>query len=233
MLRFMRLLALLCLLFFSGAIAGAQTVIYGVTDAASLRSSRDAGRTGDYFWIEPGRFHPASPRISAPAHHGRGHGFYQSGPVPLLYVSETQINFQVPSGLAAGTANMYVTRDGGQSAIFQFTVVSERARNFSGHQQSCDRSERADNSTNSDSNPVASGAVLVVYLTGQGPLDNAVPDGTATPEFAALHRHGNRDRHHRRDQRDGPISRTDAGIRRFGPGEYPGTARSPPPIIRW
>ena len=38
-----------------------------------------------------------------------------------------------------------------------------------------------DNSTNSDSDPVAIGAVLVVYLTGQGAVNNAVADGTATP----------------------------------------------------
>ena len=29
---------------------------------------------------------------------------------------------------------------------------------------------------------MASGAVLVVYLTGQGPLNHAVADGTATPD---------------------------------------------------
>ena len=50
--------------------------------------------------------------------------YVNQSPVPLLYVSQTQINFQVPSGLAAGTASMYVTRSGGQSALFQFTVVS-------------------------------------------------------------------------------------------------------------
>ena len=40
---------------------------------------------------------------------------------------------------------------------------------------------RSDYSVNSSSNPVASGAVLVVYLSGQGPVDNAVPMETPRP----------------------------------------------------
>ncbi len=102
--------------------------------------------------------------------------------MPLLYVSATQINFQVPSSLAAGTANMYVARDGGQSALFTFTVVSSSPGIFQDTSNHAIAQNGVDNSTNSDSDPVAAGAVLVVYLTGQGALNNAVADGTATPD---------------------------------------------------
>ncbi len=158
--------------------------------------------------------------------------YVNQAPVPLLYVSQTQINFQVPSGLAAGTANMYVTRSGGQSALFQFTVVSSAPGIFQDTSNHA-IAQNPDDSTNSSGNPVASGAVLVVYLTGQGALDHAVPDGTATP--------------------DSPLSSATAtatatiggmnatvqflgltpGFTGPGAGQYRGAARSPPRIIRW
>ena len=82
--------------------------------------------------------------------------------------------------MRAGTASMYVKRDGGQSAIFQFTVVSSAPGIF---QDTSNHAvvQNSDTSTNSSSNPAASGTVVTVYLTGQGALDNPVPDGAPTP----------------------------------------------------
>ena len=102
--------------------------------------------------------------------------------VPLLYVSATQINFQVPSDLAAGTANLYISRDGGQSAIYTVTVVSSSPGIFQDTSNHAVAQNAVDNSTNSASDPVVAGAILVVYLTGQGELNNPVADGTAAPD---------------------------------------------------
>ena len=146
--------------------------------------------------------------------------YVNQAPVPLLYVSATQINFQVPSSLAAGTASMYVTRDGGQSALFHFTVVSNSPGIFQDTSNHAIAQNATDNSTNSSSNPVASGAVLVVYLTGQGAVNNLVADGTATPDLAPRDRHRDGYRHYRRDQRNGAVSGTDARIHRLGAGQY-------------
>ncbi len=107
--------------------------------------------------------------------------YVNQSPVPLLYVSQTQINFQVPSGLAAGTASMYVTRSGGQSALFQFTVVSSAPGIFQDTSNHA-IAQNPDYSTNSSTTPVASGAVLVVYLTGQGRAGQCSAGwATATP----------------------------------------------------
>ncbi len=176
----MRLLALISLFVFSGAIAGAQTVIYGVTDAASYAPRVTPGELATIFGVNLADSTQQAPGFPLPHTMAGATVFINQASVPLLYVSETQINFQVPNGLAAGTANMYVTRDGGQSAIFQITVVSSGPGIFQDTSNHA-IAQNPDYSTNSSTNSVASGAVLVVYLTGQGPLDNAVPAGTATP----------------------------------------------------
>ncbi len=100
-----------------------------------------------------------------------------STPAPLVYASASQINFQVPSRLVAGTAAVYVTVGGGQSLIFNFTVVTESPGIFQSSSNQA-AAQNADHSANSSSDPAAVGSVVVVYLTGQGPLDHPVADGT-------------------------------------------------------
>lgn len=99
---------------------------------------------------------------------------------PLLYASAGQINFQVPSSVAAGDVNAVVNGPGGSSAAFTFTVTAAAPAIY---QYGTNRgvAQNADGSLNSDSNPAAAGSVITVYLTGQGAVNNAVTDGTATP----------------------------------------------------
>ena len=99
-----------------------------------------------------------------------------SSQAPLVYASPTQINFQVPSRLVAGTAQLYVTLGGGQSLIFNFTVVTASPGFFQSTTNQA-AAQNADHSANSSSHPAAQGSVVVVYLTGQGPVDHPVPDG--------------------------------------------------------
>jgi uncharacterized protein (TIGR03437 family) len=177
----MKLFAVFALLFLVHAVAGAQTVINLVTDAASYAPRVAPGELASIFGTNLADSTEQAGGFPLPKTMAGATVEVNGSPVPLLYVSDTQINFQVPSSLAAGTANMYVTRDGGQSAIFQFTVVTNAPGIFQDTSNHAIAQNATDNSTNSDSDPVASGAVLVVYLTGQGALDNAVADGTATP----------------------------------------------------
>lgn len=177
----MRLLSLFVLTLFTFAVAEAQTVIDAVTDAASYTPRVAPGELASIFGSNLADSTQQAGGFPLPQSLGGATVYINSAPVPLLYVSETQINFQVPSGLAADTANMYVSRDGGQSAVFTFTVVSSAPGIFQTTSNQA-VAQNPDGSTNSTSNPVASGAVLVVYLTGQGALSNAVADGTATPD---------------------------------------------------
>jgi uncharacterized protein (TIGR03437 family) len=177
----MRPLALLAFVLFSHAVAGGQTVVTAITDAASFSPRVSPGGLATIFGSNLADSTEQAAEFPLPRTLGNATVYINQSPAPLLYVSNTQINFQVPSGLAPGTANMYVTRDGGQSALFQFTVVSSGPGIFQDASNHAVAQNGTDNSTNSAGNPVASGDVVVVYLTGQGAVDNAVPDGTATP----------------------------------------------------
>jgi uncharacterized protein (TIGR03437 family) len=179
----LKLLVPLPLLLFTLAIANAQTVIYAVTDAASYAPRVAPGELATIFGTNLADSSQQAGGFPLPHSMAGATVYINQASVPLLYVSETQINFQVPSGLTAGTANMYVTRDGGQSALFTFTVVSSSPGVFQDTGNHAIAQNATDNSTNSDSDPVATGAVLVVYLTGQGAVNNPVADGTATPDL--------------------------------------------------
>ena len=100
--------------------------------------------------------------------------------MPLIYVNSTQINFQVPSALKAGTVSLVVNAPAGASSAFSFTVATEAPAIF---QYGTNRAvaQNADNTLNSSTNPAKAGSVITVYLTGQGPVNNVVKDGTATP----------------------------------------------------
>src|ERR1700722_19628074 len=177
----MRSLALVPLLLFTHALAEAQSVIDLVADAASYAPRVAPGELATIFGTNLADSTQGASSFPLPRSMAGASVYINQASVPLLYVSATQINFQVPSSLTAGTANMYVSRDGGQSALFIFTVVSSSPGIFQDTSNNAIAQNAVDNSTNSDSDPVAAGAVLVVYLTGQGALNHAVPDGTATP----------------------------------------------------
>jgi len=178
----MRPVALLASILITSAVAGAQTVIDEVTDAASFAPRVAPGSLATIFGTNLADGTQQASGFPLPQTMAGATVYINQASVPLLYVSETQINFQVPSALTAGTASMYVTRDGGQSAVFQFTVVTSSPAIFQDTSNHAVAQNAVDNSTNSSTNPVASGAVAVVYLTGQGPVDNTVADGTATPD---------------------------------------------------
>ena len=103
-------------------------------------------------------------------------------PVPLLYVSPTQINAQVPYELTQGTAQLIASINGTALAPFpiQITNVSPGLfilPNTQGHAAV----ENQDFSVNTPGNPVTAGGVIFAYFTGQGALNNPVADGAAAP----------------------------------------------------
>ena len=100
---------------------------------------------------------------------------------PLLYVSATQINFQVPSATAAGEIDVVVNGPGGAGAAFSFTVTGEAPALYQ-YGTNHALAQNQDGSLNSDSSPAATGSVITAYLTGQGAVSNSVTDGTAAPD---------------------------------------------------
>jgi len=157
-------------------------VIDLVTDAASYAPRVAPGELATIFGTNLADSTQGASSFPLPRSMAGATVYLNQTSVPLLYVSATQINFQVPSDLAAGTANLYISRDGGQSAIYTVTVVSSSPGIFQDTSNHAVAQNAVDNSTNSASDPVVAGAILVVYLTGQGELNNPVADGTAAPD---------------------------------------------------
>jgi uncharacterized protein (TIGR03437 family) len=178
---------LLTAIFLTTSILNAQSVINAVTDAASYSPRVSPGALATIFGNRLANNAAQATSFPLPLNLG-GASVYavqsqNQMQAALVYASPTQINFQVPTGLTPGTASIYVTTAAGNSLSFTVNVVSAGPSIFqdtSNHAVAQNAS--AGNTTNSAAHPAASGSVIVVYLTGQGPLDNPVPDGAAAPD---------------------------------------------------
>jgi uncharacterized protein (TIGR03437 family) len=106
--------------------------------------------------------------------------------VPLLFVSTSQINAQLPSRVG-GSATMTIHTPGGVSDNFSFSVNNTAPSVFqsatAGTQTGMATIFRADNGqVVTPTNPVRSNSALVIYLTGMGATSPAVDDGMPAPD---------------------------------------------------
>ncbi len=210
-------------IFLTASILNAQTVINAVTDAASYSPRVSPGALATIFGSRLASNTAQASSFPLPLSLG-GASVYavqsSQNPIqaPLVYASPTQINFQVPSGLTDGAANFYVTVGGGNSLSFTVNVVSAGPSIFqdtSNHAIAQDAS--AGYATNSDTHPAAASSVVVVYLTGLGPVDHPVADGNATPGSPLSNATGTPISDHWRSERAGSVPGAHARVRRAGP----------------
>jgi uncharacterized protein (TIGR03437 family) len=99
---------------------------------------------------------------------------------PLLYVTPTQVNFQVPWETALGSATVTVNVNGGASNSITVSVLGAAPGLFSsssGHAVV----QNSDFTLNDPGNPAKVGSTIIAYLSGSGPVDTPVADGAATP----------------------------------------------------
>jgi len=96
---------------------------------------------------------------------------------PLLYLSPNQINFQVPWKTPAGTADVAVTVNGGASNSMQVAVQTAAPGLFT-LASGAAIVQNSDYSLNDADHPASPGSTIIAYLTGSGPVDPAVADGT-------------------------------------------------------
>ena len=105
---------------------------------------------------------------------------------PLLYVSPTLINAQLPFEVIPGTAaRLVVDIDGAKSAPSLFPVAAT-APGVSIAPTAASPNHAlavnyADGSLNSSDHPAAPGQYLILYLTGQGALDSPLSTGYPAP----------------------------------------------------
>jgi uncharacterized protein (TIGR03437 family) len=178
----MKVLALIPLLLLSAVVAEAQSIIAAVTDAASFAPRVSPGALATIFGSGLASMTAQASGLPLPTTLGGAAVIINQVQVPLIYASPSQINFQVPSGLAPGIASLFVTVGGGNSLSFRFNVTSAAPGIFQDTaNHAIAQNAGAGYSLNTAKNPAAAGSVVVVYLTGQGPLDHPVADGAAAP----------------------------------------------------
>jgi uncharacterized protein (TIGR03437 family) len=157
-----------------------KPVIQNVTDAAGFGPRVAPGSLASIFGTNLASGENSATDVPLPTSLGGASVVIGSVSAPLLYVNAGQINFQVPSSLKSGVVSLVVNGPGGASASFSFTVTSSAPAIF---QYGTNRAvaQNADGTLNSSSALAAAGSVVTVYLTGIGPVDNTVTDGSATP----------------------------------------------------
>ena len=115
-------------------------------------------------------------------------------PVPLIRVSPSQINAQLPYEVV-GSANLVITSPGGQSAPFNFNALANAPAVFrtgqAGSLTGLPLIYRAANNQLVDiSNPVHPDDVLIIVATGLGQTSPPAVDGAAAPanplEYASV-----------------------------------------------
>jgi uncharacterized protein (TIGR03437 family) len=101
--------------------------------------------------------------------------------VPIAAAGATRLDFQLPYEVGVGNAVAMVTVPCGTSAPVVFPVA--RAAPYIQQDSSGDAvALNQDYSANSAANPAKAGSVLILTLTGIGPVDNAVATGAAAPD---------------------------------------------------
>jgi len=103
-------------------------------------------------------------------------------PVPLYYVSPGQINFQMPSNTPLGNAQVDVNVGGQQVSSFNAQPVMLTAVD-PGLYMNGPRAAalNPDQTPHTAATPQAAGTILAFYLTGQGTVNPAIPDGNPAP----------------------------------------------------
>jgi uncharacterized protein (TIGR03437 family) len=157
----------------------AQTITR-VTDAASFGPRIAPGALATVFGNRLANGPAEAPGAPWPTFLGDTKVLVNGNAAPLAYVSEEQINFQVPYALTAGTVTIQVQALTGTSNSFTATVVAQSPSIFQ-YGVNHAVAQNSDGSLNARNARAPSGSVITVYLTGQGSVDNPVPDGNQTP----------------------------------------------------
>ncbi len=105
--------------------------------------------------------------------------------MPLLFVSPTQVNAQLPNNVL-GSSLMSIHTPGGVSNAFHFTVLSAAPAVFMSGSAGpvtglATVIRAANNQIVTPTNPIRPGDTLVIYLTGMGLTTPAVTAGYAAP----------------------------------------------------
>lgn len=120
-----------------------------------------------------------APRVPLPTNLGGVSVLLNGVPVPLFYVGPNQINAQVPSGTAPGSATLQVNAPNGTTSQVSFPVALTAPYLVASQGRAVVTDAAGGLITTS--NPARVGSTVVVYFTGIGPVNAAVADGAGSP----------------------------------------------------
>lgn len=169
------------------AASVAPPQITGVSNAANFTSAIAPGGLISVFGNQLSPVNMASSQIPIPTALANSCLSVNGLPVPVLFVSPTQINAQMPFE-EEGNVTLILRTPGGVSNNFNLTVLPNAPSVFlsgtAGPETNIPTIVRNDDGQLvTDSNPIHrnSKTALVIYLTGLGPTNPAVPDGMPAP----------------------------------------------------
>jgi len=99
---------------------------------------------------------------------------------PVLFVTPTQVNFQVPWETALGSATVTVAVNGGASNVATVNVLGAAPGLFSSSSGQA-IVQNSDYSLNQPGDPAKVGSTIIAYLSGSGTVSPAVADGATAP----------------------------------------------------
>ena len=157
-------------------------LILAVTNAASFRPNGAPAAIMSIFGFNLSDATYQAPAYPLPTQLGPTRVTVNGVPAPLFYVSPRQINFQMPS----------ITPTGAPEVVVNMGLLTATSRGYPASVTPVDPGlfvtpDRRASALNQDlsvhtaATPQPAGALIVLYMTGPGPLNPPLPDGTAAP----------------------------------------------------
>ncbi len=160
----------------SGAVRTPQISNGGVVNGASFATKVAPGSLITIFGIELSSGASGASAVPLPTSLLDTAVTVAGKPMPLTYVSATQINAQLPYDTPLGMQAVVVKSDGASSSPIMVDVAAVAPGVF---QFGANRAvvQNDDYSVNNTGNGAKAGSYIIAYLTGGGELDNPVPTG--------------------------------------------------------
>ena len=172
----------LCTLVLDVCLAQAQPVITTIANGASFQSAVSPGSIVTIFGSNLVTGSAASaPGKPLPTSLAGSMVLINGSAAPLFFASPSQINLQLPYGVASGTATAVVQSGSVSSAPVSFTVSNASPGIFLNGGSNQAVAVNPDGSVNTAANPAKPGDYLVVYITGVGPVDQSESTNAAPP----------------------------------------------------
>lgn len=160
----------------------------GVVGGATFSNNVAPGSLFSAFGTNFAMSETAASEIPLPTELGSVSVTINNTSAPLTYINSTQLNAQIPYEVAPGAATLFVRNaTTGLSSVPASIFVSASAPGIFTDGQGDAIAQNQDSSLNTPSNGAIAGSVITLYMTGQGLLDNPVPNGAAAPVSPLSH----------------------------------------------